>query len=198
MALWKLLDPGAPKPRNGTLSEDEQRAFEQTTRGGVKVAALAGALLNNKDDKKGQGDRHIKYFKEKVDPWYTHFPDTNNTRFGSHGDAAADLIQYLDDHKAYLELIRLSKQAGTHTQIEHNILQALNNPATITELCAMVLYTQAVSKPYMVHVRGPGMDNVLDLGPFHKLVHEFVSKIIEEPGLLVLEDVSHVKGTLDG
>ncbi|KAF8951787.1 hypothetical protein BDZ97DRAFT_1778312 [Flammula alnicola] len=176
--LRKILEPGGPNPLDTALSEDEQRAFEQTTRGGVKTVALAGAILNNKDDKKGQGDKHVHYFQEKVDKAYTHFPDTSNTRFGSHGDAAADLIQYLDSHIEYLHLVRLSKQAATLTQIECNVLKALGDPATLTELCAMVLYTQAVSKPYMRAVRGPKSDNILDL--------------------LVSEDISHVNGTLDG
>ncbi|KAF8961286.1 hypothetical protein BDZ97DRAFT_1664412 [Flammula alnicola] len=196
--LRKILDPGGPNPLTTPLSEDEQRAFEQTTRGGVKTTALAGAILNNKDDKKGQGDKHIKHFQEVVDKDYKRFPDTSNTRFGSHGDAAADLIQYLEAHIAYLNLVRMSKQSGSLTQIENNVLQALHDPATLTELCAMVLYTQAVSKPYMRAVRGPKSDNVLDLGPLHALVHEFVQKIIDQPDLLVSEDASHVDATLDG
>lgn len=196
--LRGILHPEGPDPNTTTFTEDEQRAFEQSTRGGVKATALAGTILNNKDDKKGQGDRHIKHFQERVDPLYTRFPDTSNTRFGSHGDAASDLIQYLDAHIEYINLIRMSKQTATLTNIEYNVLQALNDTATRTELCAMVLYTQAVSKPYMNAVRGPKSDNVLDLGPLHELVREHVAKLIENPDLLVSEEVSHVNGTLDG
>jgi len=196
--LRGILHPEGPDPTATAFSEDEQRAFEQSTRGGCKATALAGTILNNKDDKKGQGDRHIKHFQEKVDPLYTRFPDTSNTRFGSHGEAAADLIQYLDAHIAYINIIRMSKQTATLTNIEYNVLQALNDTATRTELCAMVLYTQAISKPYMNAVRGPKSDNVLDLGPLHELVREHITKLIENPELLISEDLSHVDSTLDG
>jgi hypothetical protein len=50
----------------------------------------------------------------------------------------------------------------------------------------------------MTAVRGPDSDNILDLGPLHKLVHEFVSKIIACPDLLISADVSHVEATLNG
>ncbi|KAF8149950.1 hypothetical protein B0H34DRAFT_667267 [Crassisporium funariophilum] len=192
-----ILNPGGS---SGALSDDEQRAFEDSTRGGVKMAALAGAIFNNKDDKKGQGDRHAEYFKEKANIAYTCFPDTSNNRFGSHSDAAAHLIWYLDIYIKFLGVLRLSKKLGTFTQIEQNVLNALNDIPTHTELCAMTLYHQAVCKPYMRAVRNPDVDtqNALDLGPLHVLVQEFVKKIIEEPELLVSPDVSHVEATLDG
>lgn len=196
--LRGILNPGQ-RSNTEKLTEDEERAFEQTTCGGVKTTALAGTIFNHKDDKKGQGDRHNDYFKAKVDPDYKRFPDTSNTRFGSHGDAAADLIEHLDPHIDYIShVIRLSKQTASLTNIEHNVLEALKDPPTQTELCAMVLYSQAVSKPYMRAVRGPKSDNVLDLGPLHVLVRDFVKKVIENPELLVSEDATHVDGSLDG
>ncbi|KAJ7093335.1 hypothetical protein B0H15DRAFT_776748, partial [Mycena belliarum] len=45
--LRNLLDPAAP--RDAVLTEDEFKAFEASTRGGVKACALAGAIFNNKD-----------------------------------------------------------------------------------------------------------------------------------------------------
>jgi hypothetical protein len=79
VGVKRLLEPGAKIP--DTLTQLEQKAFEDSTRGGVKLCAIAGAILNNKDDKKGQGQAHR-----------VRFPDTNNTRFGSFGLAAAELI----------------------------------------------------------------------------------------------------------
>ena len=195
--LCNLLDPTQPNSLE-SLTEDEQQAFEQSTCGGVKTTALAGAILNYKDDKKGQGDKHIHYFKEKVDAKYKQFPDTSNTRFGSHGDAVADLIQYLEPHIDYPNIVRLSKGTTSLTNIEHNVLKALKDVTTLTKLCVMVLYHQAVCKPYMNAVRGLESDNVLDLGPLHGLVCEFVGKVVENPDLVVSEDLSCVKGTLDG
>ncbi|KAJ7740117.1 hypothetical protein B0H16DRAFT_1378659, partial [Mycena metata] len=45
--LQNLLDPA--QPQDAVLTEDQLRAFEASTRGGVKTAALAGAIFNNKD-----------------------------------------------------------------------------------------------------------------------------------------------------
>jgi len=64
----------------------------------------------------------------------------------------------------------------------------------------MVLYQQAVSKPYMRAVRRPGekAENILDLGPLHRLVMEFVSKVIETPEILISPDATAVEGSMDG
>ncbi|KAF8153327.1 hypothetical protein B0H34DRAFT_800542 [Crassisporium funariophilum] len=197
--LRRLMDPGGPS--ESLLSEDEKRAFEESTCGGVKATALAGMILHNKDNKRGQGDRHIIYFKEKVDKDYTQFPPIHHSQFGSHGDAAANFLQYLEDYIIYFNILCLSKVNPTFTNVESNVLKALQDDATLTELCAMVLYQQAVSKPYMCIVRGSGSkygNNVLDLAPLHVLVHEFVTKIIDKPELLVSSDASYVEGSLDG
>ncbi|KAJ6454999.1 hypothetical protein C8R45DRAFT_770416, partial [Mycena sanguinolenta] len=45
--LRNVLDPTLSQ--NAILTEDEFRAFEASTRGGVKACALAGAIFNNKD-----------------------------------------------------------------------------------------------------------------------------------------------------
>lgn len=46
-----------------TLSPAEMWALESSTRGGVKLCSLAGAIFNNKDDKKGQHDTYVYYFE---------------------------------------------------------------------------------------------------------------------------------------
>jgi hypothetical protein len=40
--------------------------------------------------------------------------------------------------------------------------------------------------------------NVLDLGPLHLLIQEFVQKIIDNPAILISDDLSYVDTTLDG
>lgn len=84
--------------------------------------------------------------------------------------------------------------------MEQNLLKALKDLATLTELCAMILYQQSVTHPYMCIVRAPGTEetNVLDLGPLHAEVRDHIEKILENPELLVSPDASHVTGSLDG
>jgi hypothetical protein len=76
-ALKRLLEPGAKVP--DTLTEQEQKVFDDSTQGSVKLCAIAGAILNNKDDKKGQGDKHTDFMSYRVRDWHARFPDTSNT-----------------------------------------------------------------------------------------------------------------------
>ncbi|THU81616.1 hypothetical protein K435DRAFT_808933 [Dendrothele bispora CBS 962.96] len=177
--LHHIFEPGKNLDR---LLEVERKAFEESTRGGVKAMDLAGALFNNKDDKKGQGDIHVNHFKQLFGKNHRRFPDTSNTRFGSHGFAACEVIKHLD---AYI-----NKTNPSRTNIELNLLRALEDKATITELCAMVLYTNAICYPYMRIVRGPGTEevNVLSLGPLHA----------ENPDLLLGDTASSATTSLDG
>ncbi len=68
--------------------------------------AIAGAVLNNKDDKKGYGDTYQNHFSWKYGPHFPRFPDTNNTRFNSHAEAAAELLKHLDFYLEFLNFIK--------------------------------------------------------------------------------------------
>ncbi|KAE9385938.1 hypothetical protein BT96DRAFT_949484 [Gymnopus androsaceus JB14] len=173
--LQKVIDPGANFDK---LLEVQQQAFVDLAKEGVKAMDLAGALFNNKDDKKGQGDIHVDYFKQHLGKNHPHFPQTNNTRFGSHED------------------IPYSKNNPTQTNIEVNLDPALNNMATVTELCAMTLYTNVISQPYLCVVRGEGV-NALDLGLLHSEVKSHIQKILDDPDLLFREDILHEMASLD-
>jgi hypothetical protein len=94
--LQNLLDPAHLK--DAVLTDDQLCVFESSTRGGVKAAALAGAIFNNKDDKKGQADKHVDFMTRALKQQHHRFLDTSNTGFGSHGDAAAELITYLPQY----------------------------------------------------------------------------------------------------
>ncbi|KAJ7229548.1 hypothetical protein B0H12DRAFT_1077403 [Mycena haematopus] len=79
--LRNVLDPAVSA--DAALSEDELRAFQASTCGGVKTCALAGAIFNNKDDKKGQADKHVDFMTKKLGKQHARFPDTSNTRFSA-------------------------------------------------------------------------------------------------------------------
>ncbi|KAJ7483123.1 hypothetical protein B0H11DRAFT_1723435, partial [Mycena galericulata] len=161
---------------------------------------LAGALFNHSNDKKGLQDNHVIYFEKIKLGRSTRFPGTSTTRYGSNLDAAAELITYLEDYKKLLEEVRDKKEKMNFNHLEQNIYNALHDPPTLTELCAMILYALAISYPYASRVRGPGTENVnlLDLGPFHQEVKAHVAAIISNPDLLLASDASFEKATLDG
>lgn len=102
--LRNLLDPAVPT--DAGLTEDELRAFQASTRGGIKTCAQAGAILNNEDDKKGQADKHVNFVTRKLGKPHPRFPDTN-TRSGSHGEAAAELITYLLEYLDMMDTVLL-------------------------------------------------------------------------------------------
>ncbi|KAH9918517.1 hypothetical protein B0H21DRAFT_827557 [Amylocystis lapponica] len=182
-----------------TTSAAEERALTVSSRGGVKTAGLAGALFNHKDDKMGQQDTHRHYMWQVTGKPFM-FPDTSNTRYQTHYDAAAELTANLDHYIRFLELVRDKKDKRVFNHMEANIYGALHDSATLTELAVLVLYAQAVTHPYVWVVRGPGTEqiNILDLGPVHTEVKIHVQRIIRKPELLLLSNACHETGAMDG
>ena len=109
--------------------------------------SLAGADFKNKDDNKGQQDT-LQYFFETEVGYMVTFPDTSNTRYGSHCAAAAIIITYLLVFLEFLELVQAKIDSGKLNHMKANVEQGLKDDAMVTELCAMTLYDQAVSHPY--------------------------------------------------
>ncbi|KAG2066788.1 hypothetical protein BDR04DRAFT_1029100, partial [Suillus decipiens] len=74
-----------------TVTEVQLRALEVSGQGGIKTCSLAGAIFNNKDNKKEQQDMHHFYF-EQIKGILSTFPDTSNTCYQSYCKAAAELL----------------------------------------------------------------------------------------------------------
>ena len=94
----------------------------------------------------------------KLGKQHHRFPDTSNTRFGTFGDAAAELLTYLLEYIDIMDIIEWSKTHPSLTNIEKNLLAALKDTATQTELAAMFFYREFITKPYLKQVRGPGTE----------------------------------------
>ena len=180
-----------------------QLKSELFTRGAIKAAEIAGAIFNHKDDKKGHHDIFRYWWWEHVGIPFT-FPDTSNNRFQSYCDAAAALILYADEFKAFLESLRVNKQNSTLNHMESNLWKALHCTSTTTELAVLAIYAEAISYPYMKAIRTSSDkdQNMLDLGPFHSSVYNHMQKIIENPDILIGKDIdpseSYKMATLDG
>lgn len=195
--LLKNRDNAAAAQLGGSAAR--RRANDVSQGGGVKTTSLAGAIFNNKDDKKGQQDTFRWFFERKLGYIVT-FPGTSAIRYGSHCEAAGVLIRYLPLFLEFLELVRSKKDSGTLNHMENNVYNALRDIPTITELCVLALYAQAVSHPYMRVVRGAdGIEkNALDLGPLHDKVRTHCERIGGNPDLLLAPDATHEEGSLDG
>lgn len=174
------------------------RATAYTVGGGDKVTALWGAFLNHKDKKKGQHDAFRDFAKDKLGLTMT-FPDTSNTRFGSHLDAAAELLERLDFYLEFINHVRDLRDNFRLTHLEQNAKDGLEDGPTRTELAVMTLYREVVSIPYLSAVRGPGLEgnNALNMGALHKKVVDHISKLIENPDLVLSSNAVPHQAILD-
>ncbi|EIW85837.1 hypothetical protein CONPUDRAFT_70533 [Coniophora puteana RWD-64-598 SS2] len=215
MAWWKENDQEPPillankdnaaaiklAQTTNVVSASVQRALDVSSRGGVKATSLAGAIFNHRDDKKGQQAIHEMYFSD-IKGITAKFPDTSNTRYHSHCDAATRLIKYLDGYIDFLEYVRLNKDSPDLNHMEENLQNALRDPPTCTELAVLVLYSQAVAKPYLKHVCGSGIEqlNMLTLGPFHEKLKQHIKFLIENTDVLLnsASESTYRDATLDG
>jgi hypothetical protein len=114
--------------------------------------------------------------------------------------AAAILILYLPYFLEFLLLVRDKKENRSFNHMEQNVFEGLKDIPTLTELCVLALYAQAISHPYMRVVRGSGNRriNAIELGPFHKRVTAHCRAIIADPNLLLGADCDYMTGALDG
>lgn len=133
------------------LTFAEQRAHDISSGGAVKLAGLAGMLFHHKNDKLGQQGMHQEFFLSKGVKTNS-FPDTNNTCYQSHSEAAIELLTFLPLYIAFLEWIRDGKDRPGFTNVEKNVYNGLQDISTQTELVVLALYAQAISYPYMRQV----------------------------------------------
>lgn len=209
--IWKSLKVHGPvllanKDNMAVLTDPTQKgskasnhALEVSGRGGTKATTLAGMIFNHKDNKKGQQDTYQWYFFSVLG-YAVRFPDTSNTRYGSHCDAAAELLTHLPLYIEFLEFIRDRKDKAIFTNIEDNLWKALHCSATLTELSVLAVYGQAISLPYMAIVRGPTATNlgILNLGPIHTRVTQHLTLLLANPLLFIALDANSSQSSLDG
>ena len=143
----KLLankDNAAAARLGGVAARQQTKDVSQG--GGIKTTCLAGAIFNNKDDKKGQQDTFWWVFKWKLGYIIT-FPGTSTIHYRSHCEMAG-VLAYLPLFIEFLELVQDKIESGMLNHMEKNVFEALHDIPMITELCIMALYVQAISHPY--------------------------------------------------
>src|SRR6266545_5514922 len=103
-----------------TPTPAQERAFEQSTCGAIKMAQIAGSIFNHKDNKKGHHDLFHYWWWEHIGTPFT-FPDTSNNCFQSYCDAAGALLFYSPQFMAFLENLRINKQNSRLNHMEQNL-----------------------------------------------------------------------------
>ncbi|PPQ90650.1 hypothetical protein CVT25_006633 [Psilocybe cyanescens] len=186
-----------------------QRAVDSSSRGGVKLVSLAGALFNHKSEEQGYQDVHrmfmAKHKKEKHGITNNKkFPDSSNTRYQSHSYGSAELVTFLNLYNELLEVTWDSKKQAGFNHLEQNVAKGLEDAPTLTEMVAMSLYGVSVLWPYLNIVCGAGgkVVNLLDpdIIDLHRRLPAFCDYIAENPRLLLdaTANDNFSKITLDG
>ncbi|KAJ7055234.1 hypothetical protein C8F01DRAFT_1063099 [Mycena amicta] len=176
-----------------------KRAREKTRGGAIKLASNCGLIFRHKDRKRGQQDTLRFYFDHEYG-FNLAFPDTSNTRFQSHMEACAVLIQYRDWFIQFMEYIRDNKHSRQLNHLEANVYRALKCVYTQHELCAVTMYYVCISVPYMRQIRSSkhSPSNALDLGPLHERLVAFINTLIDNPSLVIGSDIWFKTATFDG
>ncbi|KAJ7763617.1 hypothetical protein DFH07DRAFT_770789 [Mycena maculata] len=182
--IRKILEPEAgDKP----ITDEDYKHLEDVAFGGGKLTALAGAVLNDALDKRGQGDAYQLFMEHYLDVEHIKsFPKTNNTQFGSHGEAAVELLANLDAYCQFLDVICIRKDSQTWTNIEKNVAAGLKDPPTLTKLAVLALYHITISALYMCAVRRDEETvalNAITLGPLHRDICNHCQTLIDNPEL---------------
>jgi hypothetical protein len=166
--------------------------------GGVKLTSPAGAVFRNKNTKIGQQNTHQHFF-QSCEEKMPKFPDTSNTCYQSHYLAAAELIIRQELYIEFLEWICDGKDKPGFTNMKKNIYAGLTDVPTLTELCVLVLYAQAISHPYMHEVQEPAAKeiNILDLGSLHQKVQKHMEEVIAKPEILLHPHGTYKTGSMD-
>ena len=195
----ELMNKFKAQAAAATPKNEDPTSAKGPGRGAVKLASLLGALVKHKDPDKGHQHR-FRAFCLRLLHYEVQFPDTSNTRYQSHLYAATEII---DHHQLYLDFLRDvadRKDKRKLNHMEQNVLDGLNDIPTITELCVLCLYCQAVSAPFVKHIRGPQSksQNALDLAPFYDRIITHLQTVINNPDLLIGANASPETGSLDG
>jgi hypothetical protein len=169
----KLMNQDNAAAANAGPSAACDCALDVWTGGAICLTTLACMLFNHKDNKKGQQDLFRIFFELRLG-YVIHFPDTSNTQFQSHCMAVVALILHLPDYLKFLLTVRNKKETWSFNHMEQNVFEGLKDLPTLTKLCVLLLYSQAISHPYMCVVCGSGKSriNAVKLGPLHKHVTE--------------------------
>jgi len=170
----------------------------RSERGGIKITNLIGALVKNKDPKKGQQDR-FRTFSRRVGH-EVHFPDTSNNRYQSNAYAAAEVLRHPQLYLDFLTFLADTKTStpGQLNHMEENIRRGLMDKPTITEIIVLALYGEAISAPFSRLLRLSGDKNGLDFGPDYDHLKRHLKNVIDHPNLLIGPKIDSATGAVDG
>jgi len=183
-----------------SVPKKKKRGGRQPESGGVKLTGLLGALVKDRNPKKGHQARFRVYCRKMLG-FEILFPDTSNNRYQSHGYAATEIVHRRQLYIDFLLGVQDRKATtGGLNHMEENALAGLMDDATFTELQVLALYSQSVSLPISQLIRAPyhQSTNGLDLGPEFSRLLKHIRTIIKNPDILIGPNTSPTTATFDG
>ncbi|KAJ7578909.1 hypothetical protein C8J56DRAFT_1110943 [Mycena floridula] len=183
-----------------------QNAIDSSSAGCIKFLELLGSLLRHKDGERGYQDRCVMFMKDQKSALFQldeggKQPDTSRIRYQSFSYAAAEvLIFHGIIYDLITEIIDAKAKSGQPNHVEYNVLKALDDPVTLSELSALALYGASVSWPYMATVHGnkESSVNLLDLTDIHRKLPDFCNHIAKNPHILLDPNTSPNELTING
>lgn len=183
---------GGKENVDGPTTDAAKQAVASSDGGAIRGISLFGLALNNPTKSRGEGER-FRYFMENETGKRLTFPDVCNTRYASNGEGAGFIILYLEELKRYIdERIRNRKNQPGLNHMENNLLKALNDIPTLTEMAACAVYTQTVSIPYMRMGRS-WTGSAVNLGENHEKVKKHVQYLYDNTILCLDVSVGYDK-----
>lgn len=198
--LSKAQAIAAESGHSPILSPKKGKGRRQPESSGVKLTGLLGALIKDRNPKKGHQARFRVYCRKTLG-FEILFPDTSNNRYQSHGYAATEIVHHRQLYIDFLLAVQDRKATtGSLNHMEENALAGLIDDATFTELQVLALYSQSISLPIsqLVHAPYHQSTNGLDLGPEFSRLLKHLRTIIKSPDILIGPNVSPTTATFDG
>ncbi|KAH7094221.1 hypothetical protein BKA62DRAFT_599015, partial [Auriculariales sp. MPI-PUGE-AT-0066] len=136
--------------------------------GAEKFLFLLSHDFKSMNHKHAKGDHYRIFMASRHGGVCPAIPDFQPSRYGSLQDGARYSLRYRNDIIEYLQQhVKQLKSTDTNNNTEKNILSALNDSATLTELVVLARYGTYIGRPYMRHIRANSIVNMVSQGEFH-------------------------------
>ena len=111
-----------------------------------------------------------------------------------------EIIHHLQLYLDFLRDVGDGKDKQKMNHMEKNVFNGLSDVATLTKLAVLCLYCQAISTPFVEHIRDPRLksQNALDLAPFYDQIITYLKAVIKNPDLLLGPNISPETGSFNG
>ncbi|KAJ7636427.1 hypothetical protein FB45DRAFT_1138081 [Roridomyces roridus] len=184
--------------RADKTSAAAKKAIDASCSGAIKPLELLASVLQNKDSKKGYGDKteflisaamKERFGVDRVSKLVKTLASVSRVCYQGLTYAAAEVVLHPDLVIAVIQDMCDSKDKPGQNHMEKNVLAGLHCPATLSELVALATYGMLVSWPYLATIRGNPSEgaefvDMLELVDLHRRIPIFCMRFALNPALI--------------